>query len=264
MYKRKDRKRKRKRQLLIGMFMCVAMTCIAGVKFAVLLHAEKGTEPRKKNEVIKIEGDVKDMEYLKNVECILQNPELPTGCEATAATILLNAYGYPVDKMTVADCFEKSKKVEKNGKIYGCHPDDTFIGEPYVLQGYGAFPKVVVKAMQKIIDKQDGIYEACALYGKTEEELLTFIDEGKPVCVWSSMDNREIEYRRGWYLIKEGKFTDEYFYWPSNEHVVVLIGYNEKIVTVCDPLKGICEYPRESFFRHYEQVGKYAVMMMRK
>ena len=34
---------------------------------------------------------------------ILQNPELPTGCEVTALTAALNYLGYPVDKLTMAD-----------------------------------------------------------------------------------------------------------------------------------------------------------------
>ena len=34
---------------------------------------------------------------------VLQNPELPTGCEVTTLTAALNYLGYPVDKLTMAD-----------------------------------------------------------------------------------------------------------------------------------------------------------------
>lgn len=210
---------------------------------------------------LKVEKNIKNVEYIKKVECILQNPELPTGCEAAAAAMLLNSYGYRTDKMTVAAFLEKSDQVEEYGTIYACHPNDAFIGNPYTVHGYGAFPKVVVKAMQKVIDQQNGRYKACTLYGKTEEELLEKIDTGNPLCVWTSMYNMEIEYKKGWYLIQEGLFTEEYFEWPSNEHVVVLTGYDETVVEVCDPLIGVCTYSRESFFRHYKQVGRYAVML---
>lgn len=33
---------------------------------------------------------------------IIQNPELPTGCEITALTMVLNYYGYPADKIVMA------------------------------------------------------------------------------------------------------------------------------------------------------------------
>lgn len=201
------------------------------------------------------------MRCADRVECILQNPELPTGCEAAAAAMLLRAYGYKTDKLMVADLMEKSERLEEYGTVYAVHPDDAFIGNPYTQQGYGAFPKVVAGTMQKIIDIQDGKCKACTLYGKTEEELLAEIDKGNPLCVWTSMYDMEIQYRTGWYLIQEGLFTEEYFYWPSNEHVVVLTGYDEERVKVCDSLRGVCTYPRESFFRHYRDVGKYAVML---
>lgn len=40
-----------------------------------------------------------------NVDCILQNPELPTGCEVTALAIVLNYYGYGVDKCDLSDYY---------------------------------------------------------------------------------------------------------------------------------------------------------------
>lgn len=202
------------------------------------------------------------MGYEEKVECILQNPELPTGCEAAAAAMLLCAYGYRTDKLRVADMMEKSEVLEEYGTFYALHPDDTFIGNPYTLKGYGAFPKVVARVMQKIIDIQGGRHQARALYDKTEEELLKEIDGGNPLCVWTSMYDREIQYRKGWYLIQEGLFTEEYFYWPSNEHVVVLTGYNEEYVRICDSLRGKCIEPRKSFFKHYKDVGRFAVELV--
>lgn len=261
MYKRRNWKAKRRLQLFLSTFLCAGIIFVLCVKCAALLHAESEPKFAKKIELEKKEN-IETVDYIKNVKCILQNPELPTGCEATAAAMLLNAYGYSVDKMTVAGYLEKTDRIERNGKIYSYHPNEMFIGTPDTLYGYGAFPNVVAKAMQKVIDMQDGKYEARPLYGKTEEELLSLIDKGIPVCIWSSSNNKEIEYRKGWYLIEDGEFTEEYFYWPSNEHVLVLTGYDEKNVTVCDPQKGVCIYPRESFFRHYEQVGEYAVIMI--
>lgn len=195
------------------------------------------------------------------VECILQNPELPTGCEATAGTMLLRAYGLKTDKMEVARGMKKCEISVVDGVVYAGHPDEVFIGNPETKNSYGAFPNVLAEIMQKIIDEQGGGYRAEPMYGKSEEEILQFIDNGIPVCIWSSIGNSEIEYRRGWYLIRDGEYTDEYFEWPSNEHALVLTGYDNDKVFVCDPQKGEYSYPRKSFFRHYEQVGCYSLVM---
>lgn len=195
------------------------------------------------------------------VECILQNPELPTGCEATSGTMLLQAYGYKAEKMDVAGKMEKGKIIDKNGRRYAGHPDDVFIGNPTSTHGFGAFPNVLAKAMQKVIDEQNGNHKAVPLYGKSQQEILEIVDKGTPLCIWSSQGNVEIQALTGWYLIKDGKYLDEYFTWPSNEHALVLTGYDDKNVFVCDPLKGERSFPRDSFFRHYEQVGSYALIL---
>lgn len=198
------------------------------------------------------------------VENILQNPELPTGCEATAGTMLLRAYGYETDKLDAARRLKKGKTAADGDRTYAGHPDEVFIGDPESAHSYGAFPKVLAEAMQRIIEEQGGQYEAKPLYGKTEPEILCLIDKGVPVCIWSSMSDHEIEYRKGWYLIRDGVYTDEYFTWPSNEHVLVLTGYDAERVFVCDPQRGECSYPRESFFRHYKQVGSYALTLQER
>ena len=38
-------------------------------------------------------------------ETVLQNPELPTGCEITALTQTLNFYGFDIDKVNLCDTF---------------------------------------------------------------------------------------------------------------------------------------------------------------
>ena len=194
-------------------------------------------------------------------DLILQNPELPTGCEATAGAMLLSAYGYPADKCGVADDLLTGAPVYSADTVYAPHPNDAFIGSPYSSDGYGTFPAVLADALQLLIDKENGSHTATPLYDKSEEELLSLVEKGIPVCVWTSMYDTEITYENGWYLLRDSEYTDEYFYWPSNEHVVLLIGYDEESVTVYDPLVGKCSYSRVSFFRHYRQVGSYALML---
>lgn len=223
---------------------------------------DAGAEEVDKQEQSEINEEPEEPENVNvTVECILQNPELPTGCEATSGTMLLRAYGYQAEKMDVAEKMEKGKIIDKDGRRYAGHPDDVFIGNPTSTHGFGAFPNVLAKAMQKVIDEQNGAHRAVPMYGKSQQEILEIVDKGIPLCIWSSQGNVEIQALTGWYLMKDGKYLDEYFTWPSNEHVLVMTGYDDNSVFVCDPLKGERSFPRESFFRHYEQVGSYALML---
>ena len=52
-----------------------------------------------------------------NVKCILQNPELPTGCEITSLTTVLNYYGYNVSKTTMSDDFLENQMMR--WRIFG-------------------------------------------------------------------------------------------------------------------------------------------------
>ena len=44
---------------------------------------------------------------------------------------------------------------------------------------------------------------------------------------------------------------------------MVLLGYDESTVTVCDPLRGRVSYNRERFFRLFRELGGYALSLER-
>ena len=265
--KRRKEKREYRKRLVRNVF-CAFM----GVFFLIAGAAMRNDNMRKqegnsKEEILfgtLSEGEKTKVKKKRAVTCILQNPELPTGCEATAGTMLLKAYGYETDKMDVAGAMKCLPLTERDGRLYGGHPDKVFVGDPEEVSSYGAFPNVLAEAMQQVIDREGARHNAVPLYHKSEEELLELVDTGIPVCIWSSSKNLEIEHRRGWYLIRDDVYTDDYFEWPSNEHVLVLVDYDEDEVTVCDPQEGVVRYPRESFFRHYRQVGEYALILEEK
>lgn len=195
---------------------------------------------------------------------ILQNPELPTGCEATAATMLLNCYGVDIDKTTFADLLPKAAFTVENNKTYAKSPDEVFIGNPRSVHGYGTFAGTVTATANKILNEKGLDIKAINISGKSENEILSYLDEGRPVCIWVTMNLRPVEKRGGWYLIKENQKTNEWFYWPSHEHCMLLTEYSENTVTVCDPLKGAMKYNRETLFARYNEVGQYAIIIDNK
>lgn len=76
-----------------------------------------------------------------SVPALCQYPELPTGCEATAAVMVLQYYGEAITPSTLAGewltCSEQF--YWKNGVLYGPDPDKAFAGDPFSQNAYGLF-----------------------------------------------------------------------------------------------------------------------------
>lgn len=117
-----------------------------------------------------------------SVPVYLQNPELPAGCEATSAAMLLAAYGYDTDKLSFAAALPKCPLELHDGLLYGPHPSEAFIGSPDSSYGFGVFAAPVVTTMQVIIDEASGRHRAIDLTGVGEDALLSYLDRGIPVC----------------------------------------------------------------------------------
>ncbi len=199
-------------------------------------------------EVLKRGGLVK----IKNVKCISQFPQLPTGCEATALTMLLNYYDVKVTKEEVADAMPKCDLPYYNkGKWYGHHPTEAFIGNPYSVASYGVFSKVIVGMVE---DYCPGRVED--LTGKELLLLLKNIDEGRPVMLWATIGMSPVSYKNSWIINRQGTV----FSWPGNEHALLLIGYDQESVYLNDPYTGREQkYPRTLVEKRYDTLGRQAV-----
>ncbi len=76
---------------------------------------------------------------------VLQNPELPTGCEVTTLTAALNYAGYPVDKVTMAD------KYLIQSDPYLTTFGEAFVGSPHNSNAWGCYAPVIVETAQNYI-----------------------------------------------------------------------------------------------------------------
>lgn len=116
-----------------------------------------------------------------NVKCILQNPELPTGCEITSLTTVLNYYGYNVSKTTMSDDFlEKSN--DEVGDFW-----KMFLGNPRSEDGFGCYAQPITDAANKYLKTQDNNYIAVNYSGTQFEKLLKEVESGNPVIIWGTM-----------------------------------------------------------------------------
>ncbi len=105
-----------------------------------------------------------------NVPLISQLPELPTGCEITAVTMLLRFKGIVVDKLTVV----------KEMPLHKSDPHQGYVGNPYDKSGWTIYPQ----ALQKLIKKYTGSVQD--LTGHSLSALEQQLSEEKPVVAWVS------------------------------------------------------------------------------
>ncbi|MGN1089247.1 MAG: C39 family peptidase [Huintestinicola sp.] len=195
-------------------------------------------------------------------ENILQNPELPTGCEITALTILLRKYGFDAEKTDLAKNYlPKSWGNPRtvDGKLYKDSFFDYFIGDPFST-GYGCFSPAIEKAARSYIDSHGGGYTVKNISGCHPDTLYEYLIAGMPVLCWATDGMIEPEYYETWYDNATGKQLD----WYLNEHCFVLAGFNisASTVTLNDPMKGIIDYNIDKFEVRFKQMHSQAIVIL--
>lgn len=186
---------------------------------------------------------------LLDMENILQNPELPTGCESVALTMTLNYAGFELDKTTIAD-------------DYLIFDDENFaagyMGNPHSENGAGIFPPGLVDTADRFLVENDSRKRAFDLSGTVFSDLYNYVAENIPVIVWNSM------------YMEEPVATDEIceyegevYQWFRNEHCVVFCGFDREAGTVFiqDPLEGLVERDAAEFEQYYDIIGQYAMII---
>ena len=194
-----------------------------------------------------------------SVTNILQNPQLPTGCEVTSLTILLNHYGYNVDKLTMARTYLPQQSFYwKNGTRYGADLNTAFAGNPESSYSYGCYSGCIELTANKYFAAVGASRRAHTNNGQELETLLqNYINYDKPVLIWITSDNLIPAYYTDTWYTPSGTLVR----WLANEHCVVLTGYDNvnKLVYVADPLVGNTSYSLETLKLRYNQLGKQSV-----
>lgn len=187
-----------------------------------------------------------------DVDYIYQEPELPTGCEITSLTMLLNYLGFDIDKTELSDNYLKMDYMANVGF------DDAFIGNPRWDGGYGCFAPVIKDAADSYLNAQKSTYKAEDISGTSFTDLYSYIDKDMPVVVWASMGLMEVE-KRFCYYAQDG----EEEYWYDNEHCMLLVGYDktQNTVTAADPLSGLMIYNADRFEYIYDELEQQAVII---
>lgn len=174
------------------------------------------------------------------VEYLAQNPELPTGCEITALTTVLNYYGFDISKTEMASDYLEKSNAPAN--FWNC-----FIGNPASFSGFGCYAQPITDAANKFFEEKNADFKAYNQSGVTFESLLKETELGRPVIIWGTMGMKTPYYTYEW------KIDGETVQWIAPEHCLVLIGYDLETgaAIMSDPQKGIVGYPLDIVKKRY-------------
>ena len=197
---------------------------------------------------------------LTDFDIIEQYPELPTGCEITAMTMVLNYYGYQVNKVTMALDYMPKVQAEfyrsEDGRLMGPDLENFFVGDPTEETGYICGTGAIVTAANAYLTDVGSDMTAVAMKNAQPEELYDLIDQGTPVVIWCTINMEDRAETDGWYR-EDGTYME----WSTNDHGAVLIGYDEDTVTVADPIYSRITVSRVQFEKIFAERGGQCVIL---
>ncbi|MFC5446957.1 C39 family peptidase [Paenibacillus aestuarii] len=180
-----------------------------------------------------------------------QLPELPNGCEAVAATMLLNWAGVDVSKEEIANGLPKGPlpSIQEDGSWEGANPQDVFVGDPFDV-GYGIYHKPVAELLERYLPGR-----IIDLTGSPLDKLLDTVKSGRPVLVWATEHMDPPELKDEW-VDPVGNLVD----WYDPEHALLLTGWDDDNAYLNDPMTGGQEaYNLWSFKTVWEAMGSQAI-----
>lgn len=193
------------------------------------------------------------MKKLICVPYIDQTDRYPTGCESITAVMLLQYLGICICPDEFIDRYLKQMPMRReDGVLCGPNPWEFFAGSPYDSESFGCYPPVIVEALNRVFSDYRAGFRASDISGMAMVKMLErYIDRDMPVIFWASIDLKETVLGPAWRLPDGSQFC-----WISNEHCMLLVGYDADAYYFNDPWHnhGCIAYPRALVEqRHNEQ-----------
>lgn len=203
-----------------------------------------------------IHADIGVSAYI-DVAPVMQIPELPTGCEVTSLTMLLNYIGFDVDKLILAD------EYLPKGEYRKADFNKVFVGDPRSRNAYGCTAGVIAETAENFLRDYDtdNKWQVMDITGSSTEMLYSAVKNGNPVVVWGSINMDEIIED---YVTWTDEETGNTISWVGGEHCLLLTGYDmkESLVYVNDPLRGQVSYDMRTFEKRFEELDRNAVIII--
>lgn len=203
------------------------------------------------NENVQMQTEAIENYYkMEDFEWLSQNPELPTGCEITSLTSVLNYYGINVKKETMADDYLK----KGDGSYY-----KMFLGNPRDAGSFGCMAQPIVDAANLYFKKNNVSMKASNVSGVTFDKILEYVSQGVPMIVWNTMGMAPA-YESQTLTLDGREYT-----WIAPEHCVAVVGYDldNNEVYVADPMAGMVTRNLKTFEERYDSLKRQAVYVTR-
>jgi len=194
------------------------------------------------------------MQAMLSAPAIRQFPELHSGCEVTSLAMLLNYYGFSLDKMELVPQLKLDPtpiRWSDGGSIaYWGNPNTGFVGDiTGKAKGFGVYHGPLLDLLRQYIPS--GI----DLTGEPFDKLERQISDGFPVIAWTTI-NFQVPDRWVVWDSPAGQVRTTFM-----EHAVLLVGYDKDYVYVNDPYTGKAALPvgKEQFIASWQAMGGQAL-----
>lgn len=186
--------------------------------------------------------------YIDNFPCLNQNPDLPTGCEVTSLTMVLNYLGYPADKNDLA-----ANYLTKEEYPYA-NPYSQFVGDPTDEHSFGCYAPVITECAIKY-----GANATNISYSSIDT-ICSYVEQGQPVIIWATMYMVPTKYGSTVWTDANGQTVS----WRGSEHCLVMVGFDAAAneVYLADPLTGsVTTYMFSKFYTRWIEQDCQAVLV---
>lgn len=242
--KRNRRRRKRARQV-----SRLRRQLIVGLLILMVLFAHSAFQGS---------DDQSASEPSQAVKLILQNPELPNGCEVTSMAMALGAAGYPVDKLTLYGYLPRKPITNRGGQSFGPNPEEAYAGDAAKLVGgWYCFEGPVIQAADRWLENNGSDLCAQSVTGLSRAKLDRYAQSGVPLVVWVTLNYAAPQYSGASWTLEDGTAYRPY----RNLHCVVLAGMEEGQYRIADPLAGFTQVDKELFWNSFFAMGCRAVVI---
>jgi uncharacterized protein YvpB len=202
-----------------------------------------------------------------------QREKYPTGCESVTAVMALNHAGVDIDPDTFIEKYltKGSMPHEAGGRVIGADPRKAFVGDPYSPDDNGCYAPVIKAAAEKLLKEKavagdtiaDSLHITDASGSSLGELCSRYIKNGVPVIVWATMYMRHTyttESAQGVWRAEDD--PSRTIRWRSNEHCLLLVGYDRRHYYFNDPLVGAAaRFPKAAVQRGYRSLFRQALVI---